>query len=108
VVAALARPKKRAIPGGRTKTMTDETSTPGRGILLRIEMVQMRMRAWRLATGDPGHIDITDPANLDAADPRYVRADHPAVPAYFDRIRVEGETPGEPDDIDELRRRLGL
>ncbi len=67
------------------------------------------MHSWSLTRANPAYIDTADPANLDPADPRHVRADHPAVPAYHDRIRAEGEAPpGEPDNIDELRRCAGL
>jgi hypothetical protein len=41
-----------------------------RGVLRRVEMVRARMRHWGLGAGDPGHIDVDDPANLDRAHPR--------------------------------------
>lgn len=87
--------------------MTDQP-TP-QGILRRAEFVRAHMHSWALTPADPGYIDPADPVGLDPADRRYIRADHPALPAYYDRIRAEGAAPlGEPDDIDELRRRAGM
>lgn len=87
--------------------MTNQPASPG--ILLRVELVRSRMHSWGLTPSDPGYIDPADPANLDPADRRSIRADHPALPAYYDRIRAEGQAPiGEPDDVDELRRRAGM
>jgi hypothetical protein len=70
-------------------------------------MVRARMQSCGLTSGDAGYIDPADPAAIDPTDLRYVRADLAAVPAYYDRIRAEAETPAEPDDLDALRRRAG-
>jgi hypothetical protein len=80
------------------------------GILLRVEWVRARMHTWRANSGDPGYIDLDDPNVYDAADRRYLDPSQPSVRAYLERIRAEGAdtSPGEPDDIDELRRRAGL
>jgi hypothetical protein len=41
------------------------------------------VHSWGPTSGDAGYIDDpADPATLDPADSRYMRADHPAVPAY--------------------------
>jgi hypothetical protein len=84
-----------------------ESNTKPQSILLRVEMVRARMRSWGLTSGDAGYIDPADQATLDAAEPRYVRADLAAVPAYYDRIRAEAETPAEPADLGTLRRLAG-
>ena len=84
-----------------------ESNTKPQSILLRVEMVRARMHSWGLTSGDAGYIDPADPANLDPANSRYVRADLATVPAYYDRIRAEAQTPAEPDDLDALRRRTG-
>ena len=84
-----------------------ESNTKSQSILLRVEMVRARMHSWGLTSGDAGYIDPADPATLDPADSRYVRADLATVPAYYDRIRANAETPAEPDDLDALRRRTG-
>jgi hypothetical protein len=78
------------------------------GLLRRIGYVRARMHSWGLSTGDPGHIDIRDPANLDPEHPRYVRADHPALAGYYTRIAAEALQPMEPDDPFELRRQANL
>lgn len=84
--------------------MTDQPTTP-RGVSLRVELVNLRMRLWGLTSGDRDYIDTTDPANLDTDDPRYVRANHPQIPAYRDRIHAERADPTlGADDIDDLRR----
>jgi hypothetical protein len=90
--------------------MTEQrTDAESRGLLLRIEMVRMRMRIWSLTLGLPGYIDTSDEDNLDPDDPRYVRADHPALQAYYDRIRAEGADPDvKRDDPVQLRARAGL
>ena len=62
------------------------------------------MHSWSLTAGDADYIDSADPATLDPADSRYVPGDLSCVPAYYDRIRAEAETPAERDDLDALRR----
>ena len=84
-----------------------ESNTKSQSILLRVEMVRARMHSWGLTSGDAGYIDPADPATLDPADSRYVRADLATVLAYYDRFRVEAQTPAEPDDVDAQRRRAG-
>lgn len=93
--------------------MTDESrlldELTQHGILRRVEILRGRMHQWRLAPGDPGYIDVSDPANLDPEHPLYVRADHPELAHVRARMEAEGHDPnGQPDDINELRRRAGL
>lgn len=78
------------------------------GLVRRIEYVRTRMHNWGLTADDPGHLDVDDTTNLDPEHPRYIRADHPALPAYYARIVAEALDPVKPDDPDELRRRATL
>ena len=78
------------------------------GILRRIEYVRNRMHSWGLVGDDPGHLDVDDTTNFDPEHPLYIRADHPALAGYYDRIIAEALEPVEPDDPDELRRRANL
>lgn len=79
---------------GRATIMTEQpTDTESRGLLLRIESVRTRMRSWSLTLGQPGYIDTNDEDNLDPEDLRYLRADHPQLSAYHDRIDPTARTP---------------
>ena len=90
----------------RVNSLLDELTE--HGVLRRVEYIRARMHSWSLTVGDPGHIDVDDPANLDPERPLYVRQDHPALPGYYARISAEGEEPAAPDNLDDLRRRARL
>jgi hypothetical protein len=88
-----------------------DSPEPAHGILLRVELVRARMRTWRANADDAGYVDLDDPNVYDTDDRRYLDPSHPKVQAHLERIRADAArttSPGQPDDIDELRRRAGL